>query len=195
MSAINSTAGAGLSQFLQNLTSGGTASASNSSSGSTSTLSSLLGQVGHHHKHHGGAFEKLTNAITNALQSASGNASTSSTASDANKTIIDALTKIFKNGSLGAASDNDDEAQSTVGSSTATGAAATAPGTAAAQATQPPAGLPAEFLQTLKAFGVTAQQFQSDLATAVKSAHDTGAVDVSAAFKSFPIGSVVDSVG
>jgi len=190
MSSINSTqSGLGLSQFLQSLTSNSASSASNGSSGSTtSTLSSLLQQVGHH-RHHGGGggFEKLADAVTNALQAAS-NGSSGSTATDANQTITQALTKIFQNGSLGSTSDsdNDDSTGSAPASNNAT------PGAATTNAT---AGLPDAFVQTLKSFGVTPQQFQTDLTAALKTAQDSGSVDVSSVFKNFPIGSVVDSIG
>ena len=184
MSSISSsTAASGISQFLQNLVSSG-ASSSNASSGSTTSTS------GHHH-HHGGGFQKLADAVTNALQSvASSNGSGGTTASDANQTITQALTKIFQNGSLGSTDDSDstDAADST--DSTANNAQQGAAGT-----TSTAAGLPASFAQTLQSFGVTAQQFQTDVTTALKNAQQSGTADLSTAFKSFPTGSFVDALG
>jgi hypothetical protein len=55
--------------------------------------------------------------------------------------------------------------------------------------------LPDEFVQTLKSFGVTPQQFQSDLASALQAAQKSGSLDLSAIFKNFPTGSAVDTVG
>ena len=187
--AIVAQAGAGLFQFLQELTSSKSASASNSSNASNATAGTsangstgLLSTGGHHHKHGGGALEKLANALTSALQSA--NSSSGSTAADANQTITQALTKIFQNGSLtqtgatdSATSDPTDQTPDTDGTSSET------------------SGLPDSFLQTLKSFGVTPQQFQADLGAALKAAQQNGSFDVSSVFKSFPTGSVVDALG
>jgi hypothetical protein len=180
MSAIGAIAG-GLSQFIQSLNPSGAASGtSNSSSGA------LTGTSSHHH-HHGGGFGKLADAVTNALQSA-GNASSGSIATDPNQTITEALTKIFQNGSLGSigstASDGDG----------ATAASATDPD-ATTGAAPSASGLPADFVQTLKSFGVTAQQFQTDFTSALKTAQQSGKVDLSNVFKNFPTGSLVDALG
>jgi hypothetical protein len=172
MSAIGAIAG-GLSQFIQSLNPSGAASpAQNASSGSTASTS------GHHH--HGGGFAKLADAITSALQSAS-NSSSGSASTDANQTITQALTKIFQNGSLGSASSTDD-----------TDAAQDASDPSATDATNT---LPASFVQTLKSFGVTAQQFQTDLTNALNTAQQSGNFDPSSVLKNFPPGSIVDAIG
>ncbi len=189
MSSINSTqSGFGLTQFLQNLTAGASTAATNGSTGSTTaTVSGLLQQLSHHGHHKGGGgFGKLADAVTNALQSAA-NASSGSVATDANTAITQALTKIFENGSLGATPSS---GTTTPPSNNAVPTTATTTST-----TSTDAGLPADFVQTLKSYGVTSQQFLSDLSTALKTAEQNGTVNVGDAFKSFPIGSVVDSVG
>jgi len=187
MSSIGSTqAGGGLAQFLPSL-SPASSSSSNASSGSTnSTASSFLQKLGQHRKHGGGGFAKLASAVTSALQSAS-NGSGGSVATDANQAITQALTKIFANGSITSPGPGDADApasNSTTGNATSGGATTTAA-----------AGLPAEFVKTLQGFGVTPQQFQSDVTAALKTAQQNGGADISSAFKSFPIGSVVDSIG
>jgi hypothetical protein len=174
MSAIGAIAG-GLSQFIQNLNPSGAASpAQNASSGSTTT-----GTSGHHH--HGGGFAKIADAITSALQSAA-NGSGGSTTTDANQTITQALTKIFQNGSLGSTSAINDDSDSSQDASEPAD-------------TDPTSGLPASFAQTLKSFGVTAQQFQTDLTNAFKAAQQSGNVDISSVLKNFPPGSIVDAIG
>src|ERR1700735_1996711 len=151
MSTISSLSG-GLAQFVQNLNPSGAASAtSNASSGATT------GATAHHH--HGGGFAKLADAIESALQSASNASSGSSTSTDPNQTITQALTKIFQNGSLNSTSEADGDTASAQAPETGTN------GTNAS----PPAGtLPEDFVQTLKSFGVTPQQFQTDLASALQ---------------------------
>jgi hypothetical protein len=183
--AIVAQAGAGLFQFLQGLTASQPSAASNASSGATANVSSgTTAAGGHHHKHGSGVFDKLASAITSALQSAN---SSGGTAADANQTITQALTKIFTNGSLGSTGATDstsaDATDSTDASddTDATGSSTT--------------GLPQEFLKALQSFGVTPQQFQSDLSSALKSAQQSGGFDISKLFKSFPTGSVVDAVG
>ena len=57
------------------------------------------------------------------------------------------------------------------------------------------AGLPSAFVKTLQSFGVTPQQFQSDLGAALKAAQQNGGFNISSLFKSFPTGSVVDALG
>ncbi len=180
MSAISSVSG-GLSQFIQSLNPSGAASAS-----SNSSAGSLSGTSGHHH-HHGGGFAKLADAVTNALQSAA-NGSGGSISTDANQTITQALTKIFQNGSLGSVSGTDSDGDND-GSGAATGTAS------GANSTDTTNGLPASFVQTLKSFGVTAQQFQNDLTTALKTAQESGTTDLSSVFKNFPTGSIVDAFG
>jgi hypothetical protein len=187
--AIVAQAGAGLFNFLQGLTSTQASSASNASAGTASAAnanasSGTLSTGGHHHKHGSSAFDKLANALTSALQSAT---SSGSTATDANQTITDALTKIFKNGSLGSIGSAD-----TSVTDSATDADSTDDTDASTSTT---GGLPAEFAKTLASFGVTPQQFQTDLSSALKSAQQSGGFDISKLFKSFPTGSVVDATG
>jgi hypothetical protein len=181
MSSISSLSGS-LAQFVQNLNPSGAASAtSNASSGSTT------GATAHHH-HHGGGFSKLADAIESALQSASNSSSGSSTTTDPNQTITEALTKIFQNGSLN--STNGAE-----GDTTAQTPAAGTNGANGNTGTTPAGTLPDEFVQTLKSFGVTPQQFQTDLASALQTAQQSGNFDPSSVLKSFPPGSIVDTLG
>jgi hypothetical protein len=173
MSAINSTSGSGLIQYLQGLT--GSQSSSSSAATSTATTAGTP-KAGKHH--HNSGFDKLLSAVTSALQSAGGS-STSAASTDPNQTITEALTKIFKNGSVQSTPDSQTDPTSETDSTDGTDDASS----------------PDNFLQTLKSFGVTAQQFQSDLTTALKSAQQSGSADLNAAFKSFPTGSIVDTIG
>jgi hypothetical protein len=173
MSSISSLSG-GIAQFIQNLNpSGAVPASSNTSSGATTAA------TGHPH-HHGGGFAKLADAIESALQSAS-NGSSGSTTTDPNQTITQALTKIFQNGSLDSTSETDGSNSAAQPSTTGTTSATTG-------------SLPADFVQTLKSFGVTPQQFQADLATALKTAQDSGNFDPTSVLKNFPPGSVVDTL-
>jgi hypothetical protein len=118
--------------------------------------------------------------VTNALQSAQATGSTS----DPNKTIQSALEKIFKNGIAG----------NTAGSSSSS-ANSDATSTDAAATAQDVDDAKQSFLDTLKSFGVTADQFQQDLKTAVQQASASGGqVNASTAFASFAPGSLVDAV-
>jgi len=192
--AIVAQAGAGLFQFLQGLSSSPASSASNSSAGTTAaatasnTSSGSASVGGHHHKHGSGAFDKLANAITSALQSSN---SSGGTAADANQTITQALTKIFSNGSLGSTGQTD---ATGTDSSDPTDAASDTDETNGTTSSSTP-GLPAAFVKTLQSFGVTPQQFQTDLNSALQTAQKSGSFDVSSLFKSFPTGSVVDTLG
>jgi hypothetical protein len=187
MSSITSTqAGQGLAQFLQSLTASQTGSASSSNaSSSSSTVSSALNSLaqaiggGHHHHSHGTAngFSKLAQAVTNVLQSAQSTGSTS----DPNQTIISALEKIFKNsGSVGSTYDTDSSDNTGDGDASST--------------TNDISSAQQSFLQTLQSFGVSPQQFQQDLTTALKDAQG-GQINLSTAFQSFPTGSLIDAVG
>ena len=196
MSSISSTqAGFGLAQLLQNIVANTSAANSNSSTESATTTPST--GVSGHHRPHGGGFAKLADAISNALQSASGNITSGTSTTDPNQTITQALEKIFKNGSLGSTTGTDDDDDSTASPTTTTPASTTLATNNAAPASpsSTTSSLPASFVQTLQSFGVTAQQFQTDLSNALKNAVQSGSVDVSNVFKSFPIGSAVDSIG
>jgi hypothetical protein len=194
MSSISSTqSGLGLAQFLQSIAGNTTAASSNSSSGTVGSSSTAPAQSGHH-RQHGAAFDKLANAITNALQSVSSTGTGTSTSStDPNQTITQALEKIFKNGSLGTFSDPDDDTSTTATTTPVSNNATPTPSTSSTST--PSSSLPASFVQTLQSFGVTAQQFQTDFTNALKNAQESGSVDVSSVFKNFPVGSVVDSLG
>jgi hypothetical protein len=188
--AIVAQAGAGLFQFLQGLASSAASSATNASAGTTaaataSNSSTGLPTAGGHHKHGNGVFDKLANALANALQSANGSGGT---AADANQTITQALTKIFSNGSLGSTG-----ATGSSGSSDATDSTDSTDDTD--PTTSNTGGLPAALVKTLQSFGVTPQQFQSDLGAALKAAQQNGGFNISSLFKSFPTGSVVDALG
>lgn len=181
--AIVAQAGVGLLQFLQGAVSGASAAANASSGAQTSSnASGGTFATGGHHKH-GGAFGKLVDAITNALQSAS-NSSSGTTTSDPNQTIIQALTQIFQNGSL-----------SSIGEAEPTSLTAETPSAADPEASSNTSGLPNAFVQTLQSFGVTPEQFEGDLAAALKAAQSSGNFDPSMLFKSFPPGSAVDTLG
>jgi hypothetical protein len=177
--AIIAQAGAGLlSSFIQGVTSGqsqnaGPAQSTNASTGVT---------TGHHHHHHGADLDKLVSALSSALQSNSSGGSV-----DVNKTITDALTKIFQTGSLGSTGQADTDGD-TDGS---TAASTTDPATSPTNST----GIPDKLAQLLKNFGVTPQQFESDVNSAIQSAQASGQFDPSVLLKSFPPGSVVDTTG
>jgi hypothetical protein len=176
MSAIGAIAG-GLSQFIQNLNPSGAASSTSNASSGTLT--------GHHHHHGGGGgLGKLADAITSALQGAA-NGSAGSTTTDANQTITQALTKIFQNSSLTFGNDTDSDTDSSQASTDATGTDSSASSN----------GLPAAFVQTLQSFGVTPQQFQTDLKTAMQNATQNGTFDPSSVLKNFPMGSILDELG
>jgi hypothetical protein len=127
----------------------------------------------HHHHGGGGGFGKIADAVTSALNSTTGDDS-----SDPNTAITNALTQLFQGGSTGSTS-------STVGTIDAAPTGETTPGT---QST-PGGGGASSFVKTLAVHGVTQQQFQSDLETAIKNAQASGNLDSS----SFPAGSFVDA--
>jgi hypothetical protein len=176
-----------LYQFIQSL-SGNTATPSTSTTsattaaGSTSAVQSIaqaaqsIGQAlqgGHHHRH-GGALKQIQDAVTNALQSAQSSGSTS----DPNKIVEDAISQVLGNNNAAVSS----AAGDTDGDSDASGASSS------------PAINTQTFFQKLQAFGVTPQQFQQDLLSAVKDAQ-SGTVNTSTAFQSFPVGSTLNVVG
>jgi hypothetical protein len=192
MSAISSTqAGQGLAQFLQGLSSSSPASATSASSSTTASAltgaSTTAGKTKGHHHGSSAAFEKLLQTVTTALQSAQSSGSTA----DPNQTIENALEKIFKNGTAGSTAGSSTAGSGTAGSGTA---AATAPATTAAGDTSTADAAKQSFLSTLQSFGVTPQQFQQDLATALQQANG-GTANPATAFASFPPGSLIDTVG
>ncbi|HEY4234198.1 MAG TPA: hypothetical protein VGM76_12275 [Lacipirellulaceae bacterium] len=125
----------------------------------------------HHHHHHGGGggggqqqVGSLLDTITNALQS-------TDASSDPNQVIEDTVAKLLQSGN-----------SATVGGATngVSASAVQAAGTQAAN--QPP------FLQLLQSHGVSLQQFQADLLSAVKDAQN-GKVNPATALQSLPPGS------
>ena len=191
MSSVSSVGGnaQSLYQFIQSL-SGTTASqstgatsgtaASPTSNSATQTIAQAAQSIGqalqggqHHHHHHGGGLQQIQDAVTNALQSAQSNGSTS----DPNKIVEDAISQVLGNNNAAV-------------SSTTSGTAAAASGTTSTSA----AANTQAFFQTLQSFGVSPQQFQQDLLSAVKDAQN-GTVNSSTAFQNFPVGSALDTIG
>jgi hypothetical protein len=190
MSSVSSVGGnaQSLYQFIQSLsgttqspstgaTSGATSSTtSNSATQTIAQAAQSIGQAlqGGHHHHHGGALKQIQNAVTSALQSAQSNGSTS----NPNKIVEDAISQVLGNNNAAV-------------SPTGTDADGDGPGasmpTSAASRTQ-------AFFQTLQSFGVSPQQFQQDLLSAVKDAQN-GTVNSSTAFQNFPLGSTLDAIG
>jgi len=129
-------------------------------------------QGGHHH-HHGGALKQIQDSVTNALQ----NAQSSGSTANPNKIVEDAISQVLGNNNAAVPSSTGDTDGST----------GTTSGSSAASNTQ-------SFFQTLQSFGVSPQQFQQDLLSAVKDAQN-GNVNTSTAFQNFPVGSTLDTVG
>ena len=159
--------GQSASQYLQQLT-GQSPAATDGASGQAAQGTK------HHHHHHGGggggggqdAVSNLLDTITQALQSAD-------SSSDPNQAIQDAVTKLLT-------------------ASNATAAAGSKSGVTAGTVqavSQAPVQDP--LLQLLQAHGVTPQQFQSDLLSAVKDAQN-GKVNPGTALQSFPPGSALN---
>jgi hypothetical protein len=190
MSSISSISGAGqgLYQFLQGISgvsaaqgaSPASAAASTASTSSTSAGTETQGSHRHHKHGAGDLFKQIQDAVSSALQSTQ-----SSGSSDPNKTIEDAIAKVLANNTAGAqpangnttAGASDSDGDGSAGSTSQTGVAANP----ARQA----------FDQALQSHGVSPQQFHQDLLAAIKDAQG-GQFDPSAAFKSFPPGSLVD---
>lgn len=180
MSAISSV-GSGLQQFVQGIS-------VNAASGAASTQQTTVAGGGdavqgahHHHRGGGGAgFAKVQQAVTSALEAAKSSGSTT----DPNRVIQDAIKQAFQQNqpggtpsapaASGADADGDQDGSAAAGGSTSPDAARQA------------------FAQTLQSFGVSEQQFHADFAAALQGAQG-GQADASAAFKSFPAGSVVDT--
>jgi hypothetical protein len=185
MSSLSSV-GQSLAQYLQSLStnsqSQSIATAAADSATAASSGQQVEGAAHHHHGHgHGGDFQKLEQAVTTALQMASASGSTA----DPNQTIADAIAQVFGNNNSAA----------TPGSTTTTTPAATTGDGDTDAAGQTEGGEAQQsFFQTLQAFGVTPQQFQQDLLSAIQNAQG-GNVDPSTAFQSFPPGTAVDAAG
>lgn len=187
MSSVSSVGGnaQSLYQFIQSLSgttssqsTGATSSAtpSNSATQTIAQAAQSIGQAlqGGHHHHHGGALKQIQDAVTNALQSAQSSGSTS----DPNKIVEDAISQVLGNNNAAVSPTGTDAEGDGSGGSMPTSAAAK---------TQ-------VFFQTLQSFGVSPQQFQQDLLSAVKDAQN-GTVNSSTAFQNFPLGSALDTIG
>jgi hypothetical protein len=121
-------------------------------------------------------FKKVEQAVTDALQSAQSSSSTSTT--DPNKAIEDALVKLFQN--------------SNSSSATASAADPTASSKATAQTAAANSSDQQQFFQMLKDNGIDPKQFRQDLVAAMQQAQ-SGTVNPSTAFASFPPGTAVDT--
>jgi hypothetical protein len=189
--------GQGLGQLFSGSSTAGSASRTAPTSATSSTASSTTGttgpatqtgapQVGGHHRRHGGGkqFQQIQDAVTSALQAAQSTGSTS----DPNKVIEDAIAKVFKQASsVSSSSSTSSSTQQPAdgdGDTDAAGATDT-DNTASQQA----------FFKTLQSLGVSPQQFRNDFTAAIQDAQQTGNVDVSAALKSLPKGTTLDTIG
>lgn len=183
MSAISSV-GSGLQQFVQGIS---VNAANGAASTQQATAATAAGggdavQGGHHHHRGGGGagFAKVQQAVTSALEAAQ----SSGSSTDPNQVIQDAIKQAFQQNQAGGASATP-AASGTDADGGQDGSAATGGSTSPDAARQ-------AFAQTLQSFGVSEQQFHADFAAAMQGAQG-GQVDASAAFKSFPAGSVVDT--
>lgn len=162
------------SQYLQQLAGQQTAAGTAASAGSTQGA-----KVGHHHRRHQGAgagsggsagtqtqVTSLLDTISQALQS-------TDASSDPNQVVEDTVAKLLENNG------------SAVGGSS-NGVTADTVKTAGNQVASQPG-----FLDLLKAHGITPQQFQADLAAAVKDAQN-GKVNPATAVQSLPPGSALN---
>jgi hypothetical protein len=159
--------GQSASQYLQQLTGQSPASSAGSQG------QSVQGKHHHHHKGGGGGgsggqdqVSSLLNTIANALQS-------TDSSSDPNQVIEDTVTKLLASG----------------GSTTANGSTSGVNAGTVAAASQAP--LQQSLAQLLQAHGVSPQQFQTDLLTAVKDAQN-GKLNAATALQSFPPGSALN---
>jgi len=181
MSSISSTqTDLGLAQFIQSLSANNADSTGASSTTSTigadaaNNTSSGSAVSGHHHHHGGGGgFDKIADAVTSALQAS--NSSSGTTSTDPNQVITNALTQLFQNGGLGGPGNANGSTGTTTPFGGTDGTDSTGSGNADA------------FESTLKSFGVTPQQFQSDLASALEAAKQNGSY--------LPNGAFVDTHG
>lgn len=163
-------------QFIQSL-SGNTSTPTSSTAGSTTSsvaqtisqaaqgIGQALQNAGGHHHHHG-ALKQIQDAVTNALQSAQASGSNS----DPNTIVEDAIAQVLGN--------NNAAVSSTSGSNESTS----------------PTINTQNFYQTLQSYGVTPQQFQQDLLSAVKDAQ-TGTVSNGTAFQNFALGGTLNTLG
>ena len=182
--------GNGLASFMQAIGPASSTPAKVSpTSASTTTSGAAPGGRRLHGSHHGSKmFSQIENAVTSALQAAQ-----SGGASDPNQVIEDAISKVFRQTSAGGAS--------AVSSAKTSGSPAVgldgigdADDSGATDAGNPSNPAHQAFLSTLRSFGVTPQQFQSDFLSAIKDAQQTGHVDVSSALRSLPPGSALDVI-
>lgn len=194
MSSISSiSAGSGLSQFLQSLSSStasptspvaptDAATAPTSADALTSDQNSLTPVAGHHHHGGGGKggggefFSRIQSAVTSALQNAQGD-----TSADPNSIIENAIAGVFQESNPPGAAPASGLATDPSSSTTST---TTAGATSSAYQ---------NFLQTLQANGVDAQQFHQDFLNAVQQAQN-GQSNPANAFQNWPLGSALDTI-
>lgn len=183
MSAISSV-GSGLQQFAQGISVNAPDGAATAPQAATAGGGDAVQGAHHHHRgggHGGGAgFAKVQQAVTSALEAAQSNGSST----DPNQVIQDAIKQAFQQNQAGGTS------SAPTANGTDTGG--DQDGSAAAGGSTSPDAARQAFAQTLQSFGVSEQQFHADFAAALQGAQG-GQADASAAFKSFPAGSVVDT--
>ena len=133
----------------------------------------------------GGFFKQLQDAVTGAL------GSTSNT-TDPNTLIQAAIKQLFAGQSPSTSSTTGNTAAPTTDrDGDSDGSTSASDSTDSTNAAAPQSA----FSQLLNSFGVSSQQFQQDVQTALQSSSSNGgAVDVSKLFKSFPPGSVIDTL-
>jgi hypothetical protein len=119
-------------------------------------------------------FQQIQQSVLGALQSAGSNSS-----SNPNQIIQQAITNLLQQNASTSSSDPDSDGDSDAAGSTESGTAS--------------ASSPQDFFQTLQSYGVDAQQFHSDFLSAINTAQQTGQVDASSVFASFPPGLAVDT--
>ncbi|MFI5377976.1 MAG: hypothetical protein ACHRHE_01605 [Tepidisphaerales bacterium] len=183
MSSVSmSGVGQSLFQYLRSLSANGSSQTTQAgkadSDGDADGSGGAKSVSGGHHHHHGNsaAFQAIQQAVTDALNSASTTPG-STTTSDPNKLIEDALAKVL----AGQGTASTTPAASTPPSAT--------PGSAQinSDATSRQA-----FFQLLQDHGIDPQQFRQDFLAAIKDAQG-GQVNSSTAFQSFPAGTSVDT--
>jgi hypothetical protein len=147
-----------------------------------------------HHRHHhggGGGFRaKIESAVSSALQSAK----SSGDSTDVNQVIQDAISKVLKDGpgNSPAAGGPSQAAGNAANSAPATGTGQDADATSGPSDPSSTSGQTDTFAQLLQQYGVSHDQFRSDLQAAFQNANG-GAPDLSSAFKRFPPGIDLDT--
>lgn len=200
MSAVSSSSGAGLFQFLQGLSqydqspatsiasgTGSTGSVDTTGDANTQTSAATQGAQGHHH-HGGGSggngefFQKIQQAVSSALQSAQSSGSTS----DPNQIVENAIASVLGTGS------SSNSSSSASGTTAADGSTSTTTNSNAGSTTTPGTSPQEAFSNLLQSAGITAQQFHADFLSAVKDAQG-GNVNSSTAFQNFGPGAALNT--